>query len=65
MINIDYDDILNKLELQKILCESLQKNFKLSKEDASKIANEIIDKGIDQSKTIIDKALYEMAHLKK
>lgn len=65
MLNIDYDKLLNELNLEKILEENFVKKLKMSEEDAKKLTEEIINRGLDESKTIVDKALYEMASRKR
>lgn len=65
MFNIDIHKIVKDMKIEEPLIEMLEKNFDLSKSEAKKYAEELIEGSINRTDNTLNKTLIEISERNK
>ena len=65
MFNIDIHKIVKDMKIEETLIEMLEKNFDLSKSEAKKYAEKLIEGSINRTDNTLNKTLIELSERNK
>ena len=65
MFNIDIHKIVKDMKIEETLIEMLEKNFDLSKSEAKKYAEKLIEGSINRTDNTLNKTLIEISERNK
>ena len=65
MFNIDIHRIVKDMKIEETLIEMLEKNFDLSKSEAKKYAEKLIEGSINRTDNTLNKTLIEISERNK